>query len=233
MKNFKMKIKNIITIFLAFIVLNAWSQKEMKTGVITLEISDVSSKDEESNQMLQMMKGTQTIVAFSGDQSYLSMDIMGGLINVKNYTTANETNMFMDMMGQKIWVQTPVINTEKAMSDDFTVEIDKNNKKKIAGYDCSYVTIKNKTNPDLIINAYVTDAIKSRVNIIQGFEKVDFGGFPLEYTIDSGIKITMTAVDIKDTVDSEIFKSNSEGYTKMTKEELIEQLGPMSGMLGF
>ena len=80
------------------------------------------------------------------------------------------------------------------------------------------------------VTGYVTEDIKTKANLIQGFQTLEFAGYAMEFTVSkSNFAVTMSAVDIKDTVDDNKFKFDTKGYKKMTMAELEKAMGGMGG----
>lgn len=233
--------KNLLAILLLIaFVINTNAQKTMEKGTIVMEITDVKSDDEQAAMMASMIKGSQMNLHFNGKKSVTQMSMMGGMVNQSTFTDidANTFDMLFDMMGQKIWVNDKLDamknNENAAKAKQSKVTYDKNDKKTILGYDCYAMSIIMPGSDKPMAKAYVTEAIKSKANMIQGMEALEFAGFPLEFTVDATVmQLTMTTKEIKDTVDDTKLKVNGEGYTKMTMEEFTKKMGGMGAGLGF
>ena len=89
------------------------------------------------------------------------------------------------------------------------------------------------TNPEMdgvTLSGYVTAEIKTKANIIQGFQSLEFEGYPMEFSIGSPqFSMTMTAIDVKDSVDENKFLLDTKGYKKMTMDEFQKSMGGMGG----
>jgi hypothetical protein len=233
--------KIVLSCVLMLTVLSiGYSQKSLSEGKVVMEISDVTSEDPQTAQMLEMMKGSQTEINFSKSGHSTKMNMMGGMIEIKTYTNTvdKKFDMLMDMMGQKMWIASTLDEmakdeqAKKAM--DTKVNYDKSKKKVILGYDCYAMSLSSPENPDIMINGYVTEDIKTDANIIQGFQAVKFSGFPMEYTVKTeAMTMTMTAKEIKETVDAASMVAKTDGYSKMTMEEFKKKMGAMGGGFGF
>ncbi len=227
-------------VFMLSTLIIGFSQKSLSEGKIVMEISTVTSEDPQTAQMLEMMKGSQTEINFNKAGHSTKMSIMGGMVEVKTYTNTGDKkfDMLMDMMGQKMWIASTLDEmakdeqAKKAM--ETKVNYDKNDKKTILGYNCYGMSMSSPENPDMVIKGYVTEDIKTDANIIQGFQAVKFSGFPMEYTVKTeAMTMTMTAKEIKETVDAATFVVKTDGYTKMTMEEFKAKMGGMGAGLGF
>jgi hypothetical protein len=234
--------KNLLTlVFIASTYFLSFAQKSLSEGKIVMEISNVTSEDPQTAQMLEMMKGSQTEINFGKDGYSTKTSIMGGMVEVKTFTNtgSKQFDMLMDMMGQKMWIAS---NTDEMAKDDESKKVlesskvvyNKEDKKVILGYNCYAMKLTTPENPDMTIAGYVTEEIKTNANIIQGFQAVKFDGFPMEYTVDTkAMKMTMSAKDIKDKSDAAAMVPKTDGYTKMTMEEFKQKMGGMGAGFGF
>lgn len=214
------------------------AQAPMTKGSVKLEITDVTTADPNAGQMAQMMKGATSEIFFDGDESITRTSIMGGMVttDVQMDKANNKMDMYMDMMGQKVWIQSTLDEAQKAKSgmSNLDIKSDKSNTKTINGLEAFAITITDKTNPKLLISGFVTEAIKASTEGIQGMEGLELPGFPLEIVIEmkGQMSMTMKAVDIKKEVDASVFTKDTAGYQKMTMEEFQKSMGGMGG-LGF
>lgn len=213
-----------------------FAQKVLDSGMVKMEITKVTADDPQMAMQLEMMKGTQTEIYFEKDKNSSYMSMMGGMLEIKVHVdeAENKVNMFMDMMGQKIWVETTGDEAQNAQQKEIAeksvITYDKSDTKKIQGYDCYKFTVTNPDMEDLNLTGYITPDIKSKANIMQGFQSLQFEGFPMEFTMGNKMfGMTNTAVAVKDKVDSSKLKFDSKGYKKMTMEEFQKSMGGMGG----
>ncbi len=233
-------IKNIVTLcLLALATFQVKAQKQLKSGLIKLEITDVKSDDEMVAAQLDMMKGTETIYAFTDKTSYSQSNLMGGLMQMTTITDVKtqETLLLMDMMGQKMLVPSTKEDRDKFNPSNETaqwdVAYDKSDTKTIAGYDCYKANITMK-GMDGGFKMYITEDILASTDMIQGMESMNLDGFPLEYIMEMPqMSFTYTAVEVTDKVDASLFEVDKSGYKEMTYEEFMKQMGGMAGGLGF
>jgi hypothetical protein len=215
------------------------AQKSIEQGFIKMEITKVGSDDPETDMMLVGMKGTQTDVYFKGDQYVTSMEMMGGMMKIKVMVNqANKRmNLLMDMMGQKTWVESGVeerSEEQKQVANSSKITYDKTDTKEILGYKCYKVAVTNPEMEGTTVTGYVTEDIKTKANIIQGFQSLEFSGFTMEYTLSNPqFSMTMTAVQVREKVDDGIFYMDTQGYKKMTMEEFQKTMGSAGGSFGF
>ena len=211
---------------------------QTESGTLTLEIVDVTSDNPAVAAQAEAMKGTKTVVSFMGQKSVTKMDVMGGMVKIDLHTDeAKNFDMIMDAMGQKIWVNATKLEMDriKAESDnpleEMDITYDRDDTKEIAGYKCFKMNVSFPDNEDAMIEAYVTEDLDISAPIIQGVEVGEFEGFPLEYTFNNGMVTTsITAISFDDQVDITVFEKKTDGYQKMTMQDLINMTG---GQMGF
>lgn len=236
--------KKITTLcFFLFLLVgtSTFAQKEIKEGVISMEITKVECDNEQYAQMLQMMKGSEMSVAFDKDNSLMTMNMMGGMMKTRALTKKNakEVVTLIDAMGQKMMNKMAKEDFEKnkAAAKDAKVEVtyDKSDTKKILDYTCHKAIVKFPlpgTEGEFVqMNAYVTEDLKLSESLMQGVDASKLEGTPLEYSISASqqgmtFSMTFTAQDIKTTLDKSVFKLDTEGY----KEVTLEQMQSMGGM---
>jgi hypothetical protein len=228
--------KNLFAYFIGFLIIfsvkDLTAQKMISKGSVKMEITKVTSDDPQMAMGLEMMKGSQTEVVFKEDQYITSVDMMGGMVKMKIFVeqSKNAMNMLMDAMGNKTWIETKLDETQDAKEKEISaltkVEYDKNDTKEVLGYKCYKMTITNPEMEGTTVTGYVTEDIKTKANIIQGFQSVNLAGYPMEFTMNnSKFSMTMTAVDLKETVDESKFNLDTKGYKKMTMEEFKKSMG--------
>jgi len=82
----------------------------------------------------------------------------------------------------------------------------------------------------MTMEMYVAPDVKMSSKMIQGLDKIDMKGFPLEYIMDAGIMtMTFTATALTDEVDESVFELDTRGYKKMTWEEFQETMKSFGG----
>jgi hypothetical protein len=184
------------------------------------------------------MKGSQTELYFKADQHATYMNMMGGMVEMKVFVenAQNQMNMLFDMMGQKMWIESKMDEAQTAQQKEIAskskIEYNKADTKDILGYKCFKMTVTNPEMDGMTVTGYVTDQVKTKANLIQGFQTLEFEGYPMEFTVGNPqFSMTMTAVEVKDTVDETKFKYDTKGYKKMTMEEFQKNMGGMG--MGF
>ncbi len=235
-KKMKKQLINFLLLVLPFATITA--QKVIEKGYVKMEITDASSEDPNMAMGLEMMKGSTTEIYFSKDKYVTVMDMMGGMVSIKNYvdTKSEKMDMLFDAMGNKMWIDSNLkdMKKNKPVKQDMSkmdVKYDKSETKDILGYKAYKTTITIPDTDGMKVIGWITEDIKTEAMIIQGMEDLKLNGFPLEFSIVSPqMKITFAAKEIKDTVDEGIFALKTEGYKKMTMEEFSKQMGGMGGM---
>jgi hypothetical protein len=232
---------NLITL-LTFISVSYISsaQKSLDKGSIKMEITKVNSDDPQMAMGLEMMKGSQTEVFFKGEQYVTNMDMMGGMVKMQIFVEKNKNmmNMLFDMMGNKSWIESKLDESQTAQQKEIAskskIVYDKNDTKEILGYKCYKMTVTNPEMEGITVTGYVTEDIKTKANLVQGFQSLEFAGYTMEFTVGNPkFSMTMSAIEIKDAVDDAKFVINTKGYKKMTMEEFQKAMGGMGGGLGF
>lgn len=222
------------SIFLLFVSLSvdSFGQKMLDKGMIKMELTKVESDDPQMAMQLEMMKGSLTEVHFDENQHVTNMSMMGGMVEIKNHINEkeNKMNMLFDMMGQKMWIESNLEESQSKEQKDIAalseIKYDKSETKEILGYNCYKMTITNPEMEGMSVTGFITEDIKTKANLVQGFQSLKFEGYPMEFTIGNPqFSMTMTAVEIKDTVDENNFKLNTTGYKKMTMEEFQKNMG--------
>jgi hypothetical protein len=233
--------KNFFSILVAFLLVsnvNSIAQKVLEKGTVKMEITDVKAEDPQMAMGLEMMKGSQTELHFKADQHATYMNMMGGMVEMKVFVenAQNQMNMLFDMMGQKMWIESKLDESQtpqqKEIASKSKIEYNKDDTKEILGYKCYKMTVTNPEMEGTTLSGYVTEQIKTKANMIQGFQTLEFSGYPMEFTVGNPqFSMTMTAVDVKETVDEAKLKYDTKGYKKMTMEEFQKSMGGMG--MGF
>jgi hypothetical protein len=232
--------KNLLsTLLLAlFFVSGIQAQTVLDQGYLVMEITEVSSDDEQAAAMLQMMKGSQTEIFFKDGKNMSSMDMMGGMVKVKSLfqQKTGSVDMLMDMMGQKMHIQSNKDDMMKATADQadamegFEVKYDEADTKEILGHKCVKAEIIDPSTKKATMIMYVARDIKADSKMLQGMQHFDIDGFPLEMIIKQPqMSMTMSTVKLEKEVDDSVFALKTDGYTKMTFQEFMDKMGAMGG----
>lgn len=227
--------KRILTALSAvlFIMHSPFAQKTLEKGKVIMEITDVSSNDEQVAMAMEMMKGGKTEINFNNDMNSSKSEMMGGMMEI--YTLTNNktgvSDMLMNMMGQKMWISSTIEDMKKENSktlSTLTVSPDLNDKKVVLGYNCYAVNVNSSDNPDMKLKCYVTKDVKTSANIIQGYQGLNLEGFPMEFMVTNAMmSITVKAKEVSDKTDDSTFVLKTDGYKKMTSEEFKKMMGGM------
>lgn len=235
MKNFFSILFTVVLVSSNYL-LNA--QTVLDKGTVKMEITAVSAEDPQMAMGLEMMKGSQTELYFKADQHATYMNMMGGMMEMKVFVESaqNQMNMLFDMMGQKMWIESKLDESQtpqqKEISSKSKIEYNKDDTKEILGYKCYKMTVTNPEMEGTTLTGYVTEQIKTKANLVQGFQTLQFNGYPMEFTVGNPqFSMTMTAIEVKDTIDESKLKFDTKGYKKMTMEEFQKNMGGMG--MGF
>ncbi|NND35082.1 MAG: hypothetical protein HKN76_21025 [Saprospiraceae bacterium] len=211
----------------------------MTQGTITMEITDVQVDNPEMEQMVGAMKGTNQMIQFDQQHQKVTIDMMGGLVKVRTFQDFDKgtSENYMDMMGQKIKMESQDIEETKKQAKDILgdtkVVYDKSDKKTILGKNCHKASLTvDVEGQTMKMEFYITDEIKVPQAFIQNMGGIELSGTPLQTIMDMGVmKLTYTATDISNEVDPGFFTKPEGDYKQMSAEEL-KQMG-LGGQLGF
>lgn len=224
--------KKLVTTITILISIFSMIMAQPDRGMIYMELSDVSSDNPEVAAQMEMMKGSQTSIAFRGHESVTSIEMMGGMFKITIKTSEiGDTDMLMDVMGQKMWIPTTREEKERAKLDnpeasDLDISYDEEDTKEIAGYQCIKMILENPANPNFKMEAYVAPDLKFKAQFIQGVDLEEIKGIPLEYSIPAGpAQLTFTTTKISEEVDDSVFEISTDGFKQMTLEEFQQQMG--------
>lgn len=227
-----------------FALMSSLLVAQVEQGSLTLEITEVSSDNQQAAAQLEMMKGTQVNVFFKGKESVTKMNMMGGMVETNVKMNANgDMDMLMSMMGQKMWIQATKaeldrskIENENAMTD-LDIVYDESDTKNIAGFDCYKMVVTSPDNEGFTMEAYITEELKINAAMVQNVDIMEFKGLPLEYIISNDVpqlgatmKMVFTTTNFSKELDLAVLELNTDGYTKMSWEDFMSQMG---GGFGF
>jgi hypothetical protein len=227
--------QNFIFFFLLAFTLSTQAQKTLTSGKVKMEITDVSSDDAQMAAMADMIKGTESVLNFNETMSVTKVAMMGGMMQMQNFLDhkSGESNLLMNMGGQKIWMavagnELKKKNEEAVQNMIITPNLD--DKKNILGYDCHAINVSIKDAVGMSLKCYITKEIKAATSI-QGYEGLKLDGFPLLYIVDAKVmKMTVEAKEVSEKADETAFTMKTDGYKKMTEEEMKSMFG---GAMGF
>lgn len=194
------------------------SYSQNKEGKITYSISYSNLPAELG--MMESMLPKESVFYFEKDKSRMEQSIgfMGTQI-VLNDNTKKMSYIFMDMMGNKVFMETP--HEESDASQLKITYLDET--KTIANYLCKKALIQVPGESAAPIHVYYTEEIQIE-NDNPEFKGLK--GFPMEYQIsESGMTLnfTVSKVDFMDIPDH--FFEIPTGYTKVKPEDLMNMMG--------
>jgi len=238
MKNFKYVLFSVM-FFFAFTI----NAQNLKEGSITMEITEVSSDNEQVAAQLEMMKGAETKYFFNNEKSLVTANMMGGMIKVQSLINNDDEHMTLlfDAMGQKMMIESSKEERDKIMGDDaeelakdMKVTYDESDTKEILGYKCIKANIEAGDENPMKFSMYVSRDIKASNKMIQGLQGIEIDGFPLEYVMEMPeMQMTYSAIDLQSKLDAKVFEINTSGFQKMSFEEFTQQMGAFGGGMGF
>ena len=230
------KFGTLVTVLLLAINIST-AQKQITQGYVKMEITDVTTDNEQLAMQLEMMKGSLTEIYFDQNTSLTSSDMMGGMIKMKTFTDREKDNfdLTFDMMGQKMWINEKLSSMgsdpkKVALENSTKVTVDKNNTKTILGYKCYEFTVTSPELEGISVKGYLTEDIKAVKGLLQNFPSLELAGFPIEYSlVNPTMSIKMTSKEIKTTVDPSKMVIKTDGFKKLTMAEFQKQMGGMGG----
>lgn len=167
-----------------------------------------------------MFKNMSMTLAFNGESSRTDFNM--GIMNMTTVTDGKQTMSLFNSMGMKFGTiedgddsEVSLFNTNVSEEDKPDIKIT-GNKKTIAGYECTEAII---TTDDGKITVYYTDKIKpNKMN--KDFD-MGINGFPLEFSIlASGMKMKISATEVKKSTNADFSMTIPEGYQKMSADQL-------------
>ena len=218
------------------------AQTVLDQGYIKMEITDVSSDNEQTAMMAEMLKGTSTEIYFNGEKSLSRMSMMGGMVETTTLldNTTENMEMLINAMGQKMHVVSTAeernagAGEQAAMMKDMKVTYDESDTKEIMGYKCMKANISHPEMDGMSFSMYITKDIKANSKMMQALETFELDGFPLEYIMDTQVmKLTISAIDIKAELEANAFDIDTGGYLKLTFKEFQEKMAAFGGGMGF
>ena len=164
----------------------------------------------------------------------METNMAGGMMKMRliNDSETKEGIMLMDAMGKKMAIKVDPKKMEKKEDKKPTIEVFKNETKKIAGYNCHKVTCKTTEG---VVELYVTKEIKvpaKTSSSIGGVDMETIDGFPMETILhqdESTITTIVTEINRNPQNDDQFSLVIPEGYELKTAEELggLKGLGGM------
>ena len=231
--------KKTILILLVFVALFTNKTLAQDSGYVKFEITDFKADNPDDPQMKMaenMIKATTTKLYFEKERALTKISSMGGMSTMKIIMDKdNNSEMYMEMMGQKILVKMPKDEVEKMKKENEEKDVEyihhKDQTKEILGYKTHLVEIKSPDQNNGKVTLWVTEDIKTNGMVSQGMDNSEIGGFPLEYTVSVPGQFSMTtkATEFKKDFDKSVFDFDKTGYKEMS----MDALQNMGGGAGF
>lgn len=202
-------------------------KKKPFEGKIVYEVSydDLPEMLEPYKNMLPK----ETIAYVKGSKTRIEQNMMGSL-TVNVIDTKEKTGfMLMDLMGSKTAYTMDPKDFEKDTKTPENYEVTYTKETKdIAGFKCTRVDVKDKTN-EHTFSAWVTEEIEGSNKQLSYLK-----GFPLEYSVSGqmGMTISMKAKTVEETKLPGTLFDIPDGYEKKTMSDLQKQMEQMQKMQG-
>jgi hypothetical protein len=214
-----------------------FSQAQIDKGYLKMEITDISTDNEQLQGMSGMFTGSFTEVYFTPEKSYTLVNMMGGMsvtqVLVDKKSNANQ--MLISAMGQKMLIEMNQEELKEMQAGAENAEIEykhfRDETKEILGFPCHKVNISGAGTQGADMVMWVTEEISTDAHVTNGVQMDELGGFPLEYIISFAgqMELTMKATQFEKTFDSSVFNLDTEGYKKMTMDEFMDTMKSMGG----
>ena len=209
-------------------------------GHISYEITDASSDNPQIQAQMEMMVGGTTEVYYIESESLTENNMMGGMVNIKMKKNDDGMKMAFDMMGQKMLIPISKAEMEKMKAEgdnpmnELNITYDQSDTKEIVGFTCYKMVASPVTNPEIKIEAYITEEITTTAPLIQGVDMEQFQGFPLEIVANMGqVVMTTTATAYEGTCEPSALTLDTNGFTELSFEDFMSSMGQMGGGFGF
>lgn len=196
----------------------AVAQKKYKEGKITYALSFPELPEE-----AQAMAGMLPNKLENSFNKEASRTVLSGGMAPNTVTITRpkdqESISYANQMGNKIAMVNPY-KTEETEKLEITYAEDT---KEILGYTCKHAIIKTE---QAEVDVYYTEELKIKDHNPQTIFMQQIEGFALEYTLSmQGLKMVNTVTNISDEKpDASLFEP-LEGYKKMTREEVMQNMG--------
>ncbi len=202
-----------------FTTVAAQSKFEGKV-VYGIQYEDVPQEMEGYESMLPQ----EMSIHIKGPKTRLEQSMgMGGQQVVITNTETKVSSLLLDLMGQKIHIKLSKEEVEENEKLKVKPEVKYvNEKKKIAGYKCKKAELTYETGETITV--YYTEKIPSSAHNEYSYLK----GYPLEYqSTQSGMMVTLSAKEVKETSIEDSSFEVPEGYDEMSMDEFQQMIGGM------
>lgn len=214
--------------FLTFFSVKTFAQ--VTKGYVKYEVTEFKVDEKADPQMAMMenmMKGTKTKLYFSDEKALTKINSMGGMSIIKMIVDkVGNSEMYMDMMGQKFLLKMSKADTEKIIEENKDKKPEfihhKDKTKEILGYKSHLVTSKDGEEGAPQMELWITTEIETKGMVSQGMNNEEIGGFPLEYTVNIPGQFSMTtkATKFEKDFDENVFDFDKTGYLEKSIDEL-------------
>ena len=241
-----------ILLMLSLLLYSCGEETAMKEGSIHYELSIETNNETEDTLTAKSAEspffgGYKIKVYMKDGKTLVNFNMMGGAVRMNSIITeqSDSVNMYVETMGQKFKVKYGVNSFANKGAEIVNVELIKDDRKTIAGYDTYRADVNMILDGQNIKSTvYITEefylagnANKGMLNMEELMINTDklngVKGTILEQTINIAGSLlgefTMKATEISTTVNDSIFEINEEEYTEIT-EETFKNLGGSLGL---
>ena len=215
----------ILAVF--FVLISFISNGQITDAKVVYEVK-MDSDDPMLSQQLSMMTGSTMTMFFKENNFRQDMDMN----MMKSSTVYNEKRgegiVLMEWMGLRKGARIDSLLNSKNEEKDNNASVEVTDEKKtIAGFECSKVIVEDSSGMEMIM--YVTDEIEARNNKnTYGNSKVK--GFPLKIEMDlDQLSMTLTATQVAEKVKKSMFDTKiPDGYEIVSYEALMQLMQGMN-----
>jgi len=216
-------ITTLVALTLIFIAGNSTAQKAFE-GTITygIEYEDLPEEMEGYEAMLPK----ETLIKIKGAKTKTEQNTsMGSTISIYDGDAETSTTL-MNMMGNKVAIELNKEELKKQEPEKEPKIVYADENKEIAGYQCKKAKI-TYGEKDETLTVFYTGEINAKKTKSQ---YKGLKGFPMQYEIfNQGIKMIMTAKEVKEEKIAASEFTTPEDYQTMTMEEFQKMMGGQTG----
>ena len=215
----------ILAVF--FVLISFISNGQITDAKVVYEVK-MDSDDPMLSQQLSMMTGSTMTMFFKENNFRQDMDMN----MMKSSTVYNEKRgegiVLMELMGLRKGARIDSLLNSKNEEKDNNASVEVTDEKKtIAGFECSKVIVEDSSGMEMIM--YVTDEIEARNNK-NTYGNSQVKGFPLKIEMDlDQLSMTLTATQVVEKVKKSMFDTKiPDGYEIVSYEALMQLMQGMN-----
>lgn len=198
-------------------VLSGYAQKTFE-GSITYKIEYMALPPEMDG--MESMLPQESMVYYRNGATRSENNTMGGMQVAVEDPANDKYFVLMDMLGQKICIETSEEELGEMEKQQGAVEVDLvKGKKEIAGHNCKKAVV-NLPDNEVPITLYYAPKLKSGNNRYEGIE-----GIPLQFGMhNAGVQARLTAIKVEKMEVDPLMFTVPEGYEMMSSDGLMKML---------